>query len=67
MSGVIQGYLVYILLIKFIELKIGQEQKGRLGVHETSILAVIFVTLTESSSVLTNNTQGTRKYPHYWK
>ena len=30
MSGVIQGYLVYILLIKFIELKIGQEQKGRL-------------------------------------
>ena len=31
-----------------IELKIGQNQKGRLWVHDTPILEVIFVTLTEN-------------------
>ena len=45
------------------ELKIGQKQKGKLWVHETSILEVFFVTLTENSSVVTNDTQGPQKYP----
>ena len=31
---------------------------------KTPILEVIFVTLTENSSVLTNDTQGPQKYPH---
>ena len=36
-----------------------------LGVHETPILKVIFVTLTDNLSVVTNDTQGPRKYPHH--
>ena len=41
----------------FYDLKISQKDKGRLWVHETPILELIFVTLTENSSVVTNNTQ----------
>ena len=41
--------------------KIGSKQKGRLWVHGAQILEVIFVTLTDSSSVITNDTQGTWK------
>ena len=39
-----------------LQLKRGQNQKGRLWVHETPILEVTFVTLTENSSVVTNVT-----------
>ena len=46
---------------------LGQKQKGRLWVPETPILAVIFVNLTEYSSVITNDTQGAQKCPHYQK
>ena len=35
--------------------KIGQKWKGRLWVHETAILEVIFVTLTENSSAVSND------------
>ena len=45
----------------------GQKQKGRLWVHGTAILEVIFVTLTDNSSVITNDTQGTWKYPQHQK
>ena len=31
--------------------------------YETPILEVIFATLTENSSVITNDTQGPQKYP----
>ena len=34
---------------------------------ETLILEVIFVTLTENSSVRTIDTQGLQKYPHHQK
>ena len=37
-------------------LKISQKQKGRLSVHETAILKVIFETQTENTSVITNDT-----------
>ena len=37
------------------------------GNHETPILEVIFLTLTENSSVITNDTQGPQKYPHHRK
>ena len=37
--------------------------KNRLRVHETPILEVIFVSLTENSSIMTNYTQGPWKYP----
>ena len=50
-----------------ISLKICQKQKSRLQVHDTPILEVICVTLTENSSVVTNDTQWPRKYPHQWK
>ena len=33
--------------------------------YETPILEVIFLTLTEKSSVVTNGTQGPKKYPHH--
>ena len=35
--------------------------------HETPILEVIFVTLTKTSTVITNDTKGPQKYPHHWK
>ena len=38
-----------------------QKQKVRLCVHETQIVEVIFVTLTEDSSVRTNGTHGPQK------
>ena len=38
-------------------LKIGQKQKNRLWGNETLILEVIFLTLTENLSVLTNDTK----------
>ena len=66
-SCLIQSYLVYIVLIiwlKFIELKIGQKEKRRLGVYETSIFEVIFVTLSENASVI-NDTHGPQKYPNH--
>ena len=53
---VIESYLVYIILIispLFFELKIGQNWKGRMQIHETPVLEVIFKTLTENSSVIT--------------
>ena len=50
-----------------IELKIDQKQKGRQWVHETPILEVIFVTLIENSSVITNDTQEPQKYPYHRK
>ena len=34
------------------------KQKGKLWVHETPILEVIFVALTEDSSIVTNDTQN---------
>ena len=49
------------------ELKIGQRQRGSLRVHETPIFEVIFVTLTENSSVITNDTQEPQKYPNLRK
>ena len=42
----------------FIELQIGQKQKGRQWVYEVPIFEVIFVALTENSLVVTNDTQG---------
>ena len=47
--------------------KVGEKQKGRLWVRETPILEIILVTLTENSSVVTNDTQGPQKYPHHQK
>ena len=41
--------------------------KSRLGVHETLILEVIFVNLTENISVVENDTKGLQKYPHHQK
>ena len=41
------------------------KQKSRLWVHDSPILKVIFATLTENSSVVTNDTQGSQKYPHH--
>ena len=35
--------------------------------EETPIPDVIFVTLTENLSIVTNDTQGPQKYPHHWK
>ena len=35
-----------------------KNQKGRMSVHEIPLLEVIFVSLTENSSVTTNDTQG---------
>ena len=43
----------------FIEPKIGKNQKGRLWVHETLILEVFFVSLTQNSSIVTNDTNWT--------
>ena len=57
----------FILWSKFIELKIGQEHRSRLWVHDTPISEVIMVTLTESSFAVTNVLQGTWKYPHHHK
>ena len=45
----------------------GQKQKGRLRVHEAPILEVIFVALTENSSVVTNDTHEPWKYPYQWE
>ena len=49
------------------ELKIGQVQKAKLRVHEKPILKVIFVTLTDNSSVKRKCIQRPQKYPHNWK
>ena len=35
--------------------------------EETPIPDVIFVTLTENLSIVTNDTQGPQKYTHHWK
>ena len=44
-------------------IQICQKQKGRLWVHETPpILEIIFVNLTENSSVIKNDNQGPQKY-----
>ena len=45
----------------------GQKQKDRLRVHETPIREVIFVTLTNNSSLVTNDTQEPWKYRHHRK
>ena len=45
----------------------GQKQKGKSWVLETPIHEVTFVTLTEKSSIVTDDTQGPLKYPHHWK
>ena len=51
--------------------RIGLKQNGRKCVHEILILEVIFevifVTLTENSSAVTNDTQGPQKYAHHQK
>ena len=41
------------------------KQIGRMQAHETLILEVIFVTLTENSSVIKNDTQGLQKDLHH--
>ena len=40
------------------------KQKGSLLLNETSIHNIIFVTLTENTSVVKNDTKGPQKYPH---
>ena len=50
--------IILIISPYFIELQIGQKQKGRQWVYEAPIFEVIFVTLTENSLVVTNDTQG---------
>ena len=47
--------------------KICKKWKGRLWVHKTLILEVIFLTLTGNSSVVTNDTQGSQSSPYHWK
>ena len=42
-------------------------QKDKLWVHETPILEEVFVTLTENSSVATNDTQGPKEFPNQRK
>ena len=69
-SCVVQGLLVYILLIiwsEFIKLKTAQKEKGGLRVDGTPILEVILVNLTENLSVVINDTQGPRKCSHHSK
>ena len=51
--GKAKFYILLMIWPWFIELKTGQKQKGRLWVHETPILEVSFVTLTENSSFVT--------------
>ena len=43
------------------------KKKRKKKKSETPMLEVIFVTLTENSFVVTNDTQGCRKYPHHRK
>ena len=45
----------------------GKNQKTILCVHEKPILETSFVTLTEKSSIITNNTLVPQEYPHDWK
>ena len=52
---------------KLFSLRQKQKTEDRLIVHETTILEVIFVTLTENSSAITNDTEGPQKYPHHLK
>ena len=40
--------------------KSGQNQKGRLQVHETRIIKVIFMILTENPFAVANDTQGNK-------
>ena len=47
--------------------KRGENPKSWLWVHETLILEIIFVTLTEDSSAVINDTQGPREYLHHRK
>ena len=42
----------------------GKNQKGRLRIHETLFLEVVFLTLSESSSVVTHDTNRPREYAH---
>ena len=41
--------------------------EGKVWVHETQILEVIFMTVTENASFVTNYTQEPDKYPHHRK
>ena len=50
-----------------LSLKRGKNQQGRLWVHETTILEIIFVIFTENSYVVTNDTYGLEKYPRHLK
>ena len=45
--------------------KRGKNQKGSLCVHETPILRITFMILTDNSSVITNDTQRPQEYPHH--
>ena len=45
----------------------GKNWKSRLCVCETTIIEIIFVTLTEDTFVVTSDTQGPRKYLHHRK
>ena len=64
---VIQSYLVFDNMAIIHRVKYRLKLKGRLRVHETPVLEVVFVTLIENSSVITDDTQGPRKYPHLLK
>ena len=44
--------------------KRGKKQKGIVWFQETPILEVIFVALTENSSLVTNDSEGPQEYPH---
>ena len=41
--------------------------EGKVWVHETQILEVIFMTVTENAFFVTNYTQEPDKYPHHRK
>ena len=54
------GVYPFVNMAIFTELKIGQKQKGRLWVYEKPILELIFLTITENSSVITNDIRDLR-------
>ena len=47
--------------------ELGQHLKGRLRVHETPILEVIFVSLTENPFDIITDALGSWKYLHHGK
>ena len=57
-DSTISGIYTFEIMAISLSLKRDKNHKGRLWVHETPILEVMFVTLTENSSVITYDTQG---------